>query len=302
MKRLLAVAVLGLVCACAPTVSAPVRETEGVRPLVFELLSSSSLGEFNPPGAGATITLGVDAAVSNPNSFPVSLQELDFRLYLADQAAVAGRYLVPHWLEPGETAELQFELAVSLQQPGLLRAVAEAFAGTPLPVRIDGAVTVSTLGFQPTFAPAVLMSGAVQARETLSPPLLQLNEAESEIFLLEPGVPVVRVVGRAINPGGIGYFVYGADLRLALGGRIIASADLTPSPVPAGGVGRIEILFYPDLNALSPEARESLAQAIAGTPLPLMVQGELRLDVLGLGTFPVASAWQLTGQVAAQRF
>jgi len=105
-----------------------------VRPLVFELLDSSSLGKFNPPGAGATITLGVDAAVSNPNSFPVTLQGLDFRLYLADQAAVAGRYLVPHRLEPGETAGLQFEVAISLRQPGLLRAVAEAFAGTPLPV------------------------------------------------------------------------------------------------------------------------------------------------------------------------
>ncbi|MBS3967186.1 MAG: LEA type 2 family protein [Truepera sp.] len=302
MMRWLAITALGLVAACAPTVSAPVREAQVVRPLVFELLDSSSLGKFNPPGAGATITLGVDAVVSNPNSFPVSLHELDFRLYLADQAAVAGRYLVPKRLEPGETAGLQFEVAISLQQPGLLRAVAEAFAGTPLPVRIDGAVTVSTLGYQPSFAPAVLMSGVVQARETLSPPLLQMSEAESEVFWLEPGVPVVRVVGWAINPGGVGYFVYGTDLSLTLNGQLVASADLTPSPVPAGGAGRIEILFYPDLNALGAEAREALSEAIAGTPLPLAVHGELRLDVLGLGTFPVASAWQLTGQVAARGF
>ncbi len=146
------------------------------------------------------------------------------------------------------------------------------------------------------------MSGSVRARETLSPPLLRLNEAESEVFLLEPGVPVVRVVGWAINPGGVGYFVYGTDLSLLLDGQTVARADLTPSPVPAGGAGRIEITFYPDLGALGAEAREALSQAIAGTPLPLVVQGELRLDVLGLGTFPVANRWQLTGQVAAQRF
>lgn len=291
-----------MVCACAPTVSAPPAESDVVRPLVFTLQPDSALGKFNPPGAGATITLSIEATVSNPNSFPVTLEAIDYRLYLAEQAAGVGRYQTSQWLEPGGTAPVQLELAVGLQQPGLLRPVAEAFAGTPLPVRIDGAVTVSTLGYRPTFAPSTLVSGAVRARETLSPPLLQLNEAESDLFLLEPGVPVVRVVGRAINPGGVGYFLYGTDLALVIDGQIVAKADLRPSPVPAGGAGRIEILFYPDMGALAADARETLSQALAGVPLSLSVQGELQLDVLGLGTFPVVTAWQLMGQVSAQRF
>ncbi len=299
-------ALILLLAACVPAqrnIGGDAAQTMRIKlePLIFEFVpAQTSLGKFNPPGAGSVINLTAGLSVSNPNELPLRLDTIDYQLFLGEQAAVSSTLLPAITLAPGATQQLSLKESISLQNnPDLVRAVSQAFTGVAVPLRLEGRVSLSAESIVQRLRHETVVSGEVYASETVAPPLLRLDEMQSGAFLLEPGVPVLRAAIRLSNPGDIGYFLYGTDLLLLLGGQPLVYGDMMPVPVPAKGTGRAELLFYPDVERLSSQARDALAAAFEGIPTSLEVQGNLSMDVLGVGTFEVPPDWEVFGFVSA---
>ncbi|MDQ3458482.1 MAG: LEA type 2 family protein [Deinococcota bacterium] len=291
---------LGLLAACAPRAQ-PGGEHLVQAPVFVLLPEGARIGKYNPPGAGATVVLQAAARVSNPNPYPVRVRPFDYELFVGDLLAGRGRTPAPVALDAQASADLRLEVEIDLSgQPLVLREVADVFAGAPLPFRVEAALELEAQGDLSSFERGSLFAGGARATQTVQPPALAYDPLESSVFMLEPGLPVVRVVARATNPGEIGYLVYGSDLQLLLDGQSIAFGDMRPSPVPAGGRGRVELLFYPDLTRLGEAGEAALSRALAGDEVALELRGDLRLDVFGLGGYAVPPDWQVRGPVAAR--
>lgn len=297
-------AALLLLTACAPR--SEIRRAQPLGPIEpprFELVPGRTrIERFDPPGAGGGLELAVAALVSNPNDFPVELERLEYTVRLAGQAVAQGVLLPALRLAPGDREALNFTVDTEVgRRPELLRAVVGAFADAPLDFALEGRLEFSSPGFAFVTRVLPLASAPVSARETVQPPQLLLDEADSEVYELQAGVPVVRVVVQAVNPGDVGYFLYGRDLQLRLAGELVALEDLPPSPLPAGEPSRIDLLFYPDETLLAPAAVRALEAALQGIPTNLELSGQLWMDVLGIDTFAVPSAWRVVGFVDADR-
>ncbi len=293
-----------LLAACAP--GTEIRSAEPLGPILpplFEVVTGqTSIERFDPPGAGAGLEMTVGTLVRNPNDFSVRLTEVDYTVFLQGTAVLKGQIEPDIFLEAGASAPLRFPVATDLRRkPALLRAVVGAFADTPLPYRVEGSLRFSSASYAFATKNRVLAAGSTLARQSVQAPELRLNENESRVYMLRPDVPVVHLVVEARNPGDIGYFLYGKDLKLTLAGETMASEDMRPVPLAAGRDGRIDILFYPLAQDLSASGRDALDAALQGIPTLLRVQGVLLMDVLGVDSFEVPSGWQITGFVDADR-
>jgi hypothetical protein len=297
---LLLAALAAALVACAPRTEVRTVEAIGTTLAVeFELVpGQTSIERFDPPGAGGRLELTVGTLARNPNEFGVRLQNVTYVVYLEGKSVVRGALAPDIYLESGATAPLRFDISTSLAgQADLLKAAARAFADRPLQFRVEGTLRFATATHVYETRNKVLVSGATLARQTVQAPLLRLTEAESRIFMLRPDVPVVQLVLQAVNPGDIGYFLYGKDLALTLGNWPMATEDMSPVPLAAGQSSRIDILFYPNLKELPDEARLSLEATLAGYTTLVRLEGELFMDVLGVDSFPVPGGWSVTGFV-----
>jgi hypothetical protein len=111
---------------------------------------------------------------------------------------------------------------------------------------------------------------------------------------LREGVPVIRALVQAENPGDVGYFLYSKDLEVLLNDVPIAAQDISPIPIQAGQATSFELLFYPALSELGTEATNTLANALNSEQTRLGLRGKLLIDVLGVDTFEVPN-WSVTG-------
>src|SRR5690606_22536846 len=127
---------------------------------------------------------------------------------------------------------VSFDVAAALAgENELLLAAVRAFADRPMEFRIEGTVRFRTATHSYETRNRMLLEGATLARQTVQAPILRLDEEASRVFMLQPGAPVVQVVLQAANPGDIGYFLLGKDLDLTLGGRPVATEDMSPVPI-----------------------------------------------------------------------
>lgn len=268
-------------------------------PLVFELVPGQTAVErFDPPGAGSTVELTIAAQVKNPNAFGVTLSRIAYEVTLEGTAVGRGEIAPDVFIASEAQAPLRFRIATSLEgNRELIRAVAGAFTDTPLSFSIGGIVVFASRSHEFSTRSASLLSGETMAREVVTPPRLRLVDAESSVFLLRPDAPVVRAVVTATNTGNIGYFLYGRDIDVSLGGQSLTVQDIAPVPVPAGQESQFEVLFYPDTARWSAEAASRFEAALDGIPTLLEVDGDLLLDVLGVDTFAVDEGWNLSGFV-----
>lgn len=294
------VVALMLVAACAPR--SEIRRTEQIQDIIpptFEVIAGqTSIERFDPPGAGGGLEMVVGTLATNPNQFGITLEAISYEVFLEDRSVVRGGLAPAVFLEAGATVPIRFDIAAELSgRTDLLRAAARSFADRPLRFRIEGTLRFSSASYAFETRSRELVQGATLARQTVQGPILRLDETESSVYLLRPDVPVVQLVLQATNPGDIGYFLHGKELQLTLANWPLAKEDMRPVPMAAGQSTRIDIIFYPQVSDLSPEARVALDAALAGNATLLRLTGELFMDVLGVDSFQVPDGWFVTGFV-----
>lgn len=298
MNRIWPLLLLALLSSCIPkSISIRAEPIETPQPLLFELVPGQTAVErFDPPGAGARVELSLAAQVINPNAFGVTLKRIAYEIALAGTAVGRGELVPDVFIGAGAQAPLRFTIAASLEdERELIRAVAGAFTDTPLAFEISGIVVFASRSHEFSTRNATLLGGETMAREVITPPQLRLIESESSVFRLRPDAPVIRAVVSATNPGSIGYFLYGQDVTISLGGLDFAVQDVAPVPVPTGQESRFELLFYPAAETLSAEKAQVFEAALGGIPTLLEVKGDLLLDVLSVDTYSIEDGWRVSG-------
>jgi hypothetical protein len=289
-----------LLAACVPRSEIRSAQRIGdISPPVFRLVEGqTSVERFDPPGAGGIVALTVGTSVFNPNPFPVKVTAIEYTVALEGRQVTRGKLELDMFLTAEGRAPLRFAIETALRdRPELLREVVRAFTGEPLAFRIEGRMTFNSLAYEFRTNNRLLVEGNTLARETVRAPILRLEESASQAYLLNPEVPVVRLILSISNPGDIGYFLYGKDLALALGGHVVATDDLRPVPLPARSSTQVDIIFYPQRSSLSNEARTALEAALSGIPTGVEMTGRLAMDVLGVDAFAVPDGWKVVGFV-----
>lgn len=310
----LAVAV-AVAAGCAPRAVSEIAEAVPLVDVVaprFEVdAAGSRIERFDPPGAGAGLEAALAATVANPNVFDVVLERVEWTLKLAGRPVASG-VLEPGLAVPGEAAvPLAWTAEASLAEVReLWGPVVGAFAGRPLPFEVEGRLRFVSEVYGFTSGVRPLFAGELLARQSVRAPVLALLDGAHEATAVRPDAPALRVVLTATNPGDVGYFLTGRDLRIALGTpRTAAGAterapspaevgdalevgrvDLAPVPVPAGATVRADLLVYVDPAALSEAARGRLGAVLAGVPTPVTVTGSWAYDVLGVDSFVLEGA------------
>jgi LEA14-like dessication related protein len=104
-----------------------------VRPPGFELLGVR---------ADSSSELVVTLAVSNPNSFSIKAQDLDYRILIDTNVCGSGSIAEPLEVRARDTAQVEFPLQVDIVS--IIRSLPSVFSDT-VKVRIEGSYSVSTL-------------------------------------------------------------------------------------------------------------------------------------------------------------
>ena len=300
LRSFLLLGILLVIAACSPRTE--IRQTQAigsVLPMQFELVEGrTTIERFDPPGAGDQLELTAGAQLRNPNEFGVWIDAITYTVYLEGKRVSRGALAPDTYVEPGATVPVRFDVLTAVAGDNeLLTAAVHAFADRPMRFQIDGTVRFRTSTHEYETRNRTLLQGHASARQSVEAPILRVNEAESRVFWVQPGVPVVQVVLQAANPGDVGYFLVGKDLSLSVAGWPMATEDMRPVPLAANQSTRIDMLFYPDVEALSEEAATSLEAALLGHTTLLKLEGQLFMDVLGVDSFPVPAGWSVTGFV-----
>jgi Late embryogenesis abundant protein len=268
-----------------------------IEPLVLTS-SETVIEKFNPPGPDSTsvLELTLSTKAQNVNPFAVTLTRIDYQLYLQDIQVSSGEFTPSLRVESNAQEPLILALSTTLERNDLIKAAAQTFVGTPLSFRLEGTLGFTSDNYGFTTRKLVLLQGELTSRQQLELPVLSLAEGENRAFILREGVPVIRALVQAENPGDVGYFLYSKDLEVLLNDVPIAKQDVSPIPIQAGQATSFELLFYPVLSELGAEATNALADALNSVESRLGLRGKLSIDVLGVDTFEVPE-WSVTGMI-----
>ena len=312
VRALLAAIAVAALTSCVPRVVGEITDMSPVVDVVAPRFvldpRETRIERFDPPGAGAGLVVDLSVVVSNPNTFDLFLESVDYRLLLAGERAHAA-VLEPRLLVPAlGNARWRWRLEASLaDQPRLWRAVVGSFAGDPLPFSIEGRLRFLSEVFIFSTGVRPLVSGVLRAREAIEPPEIAVVAGSEDTVVARSDAPALRFVLELRNPGEVGYFVSARGLELGLlapgfdasgvpvapteaeraAASPVAVFDLPPVPLPAGTTVRSEIVVVLDLQRLSADGRERVDALMAGHPTRFVIDGPFVYDVLGADSFQV---------------
>ena len=276
MKRLLLLALLLVLSACAPGV------TSVVSPPTFRVVESR-LVRFEPSGVGAGNALvHIQLETRNPNPFPLQLAGLDGDFFLGGERVAATTFNGGIALPANGTAPLGLDITVPVS--GAAQVVTQfvrLVAGDPVDYRMDATVSIDVFGAPQSFPSFTVARGELQVPGGLRPPTVRLQPSATRVSF--SGLTAVIDVGLTIdNPMPIGYFVRGPQLTLELDGRPVGRASIPRTPVPAGGTSPAALRFevgFADAGA----ALISRLQP-GGSGLRFTLDGALEIEIPGIAS------------------
>ena len=309
---LVAIALAVASSACVPRVVGEITDMSPVVDVVAPRFvldpRETRIERFDPPGAGAGLVVDLSVVVSNPNTFDLFLESVDYRLLLAGERAYA-EALEPRLAVPAlGSVRWRWRLEASLaDQPRLWRAVVASFAGEPLPFAIEGRLRFLSEVFVFNTGVRPLVSGVLRARQAIVPPEIAVVAGSENTVVARADAPALRFLLALRNPGDVGYFVSARGLALGLldpafdaSGtplaptederaevEAIADLDLAPVPLPAGATVRHEVVVVLDLERLTPAGRQRVEALMAQGPARFVIEGPFVYDVLGADSFEV---------------
>ncbi|HEX7003385.1 MAG TPA: LEA type 2 family protein [Trueperaceae bacterium] len=271
MKRLLLLALLLLLSACAPGV------TSVISPPTFRVVESK-LVRFEPSGVGAgnaLVTLRLETR--NPNPVPLRLAGLDGDFYLGGQRVAATSFNDGIALPANGAAQLNLDVAVPVEGAAqVLNQFARLVAGDPVGYRVDATVSVDVFGAPQRFPTLTVARGELQVAGGLRPPAVRFEPSATRVSF--SGLTARVDVGLVIdNPLPIGYFVRGPQVTLELDGRPVGRASIPRTPVPAHGTSPAALRFEVGI-ADAGAALLSRLQA-GGSGLSFSLDGVLEVEI-----------------------
>jgi len=312
VRALLAAVAIVALTACAPRVLGEITDMSPVVDVVAPRFvldpRETRIERFDPPGAGAGLVVDLSVVVSNPNTFDLFLESVDYRLLLAGERAHAA-VLEPRLLVPAlGSARWRWRLEASLaDQPKLWRAVVASFAGDPLPFAVEGRLRFVSEVFIFSTGVRPLFSGVLRARQAVEPPEIAVVAGTEGTVVARSDAPALRFLLELRNPGDVGYFVSARGLALGLlrpgfdaagaplaptdaersDASSVAIFDLAPVPLPAGATVQREIVVVLDQGRLADDGRELVEALLAGEAMRFVIDGPFVYDVLGADSFQV---------------
>lgn len=324
-NALLLVLLAATLAACVPRTVGEITEVTPVVDVVAPRFTvdeaATRIERFDPPGAGAGLSLTLAVTAANPNAFDLIIERLTYELRLAGEPVVAAT-LEPLLRVPAlGTAEWSWTVDASLAAlPELWRAVVGAYAGTPLPFEVEGRMRFVSEVFAFTTGVRPLFAGELAARQAIVPPRLAIVPGRQQVLVARPDAPALRFALEVSNPGDVGYFLSARGLQLALllpavapaaddeeprtraptpselaEALVVGEVDLAPLPVPAGATVVTDLVVVLDPTRLSTAALARLEALLAGQPTPFVVSGPFAYDVLGVDSFRLALREPLWG-------
>jgi hypothetical protein len=273
-----ALVVLG---ACAPGADG------ALGPPTFRLQSEGSgfvrLDVATVTAPSATFRLVLD--VANPNPVPVRLALLEGDLVVASVPSARVRFVDGIDLPARGQARLTLDVTIAADAlPALGDAFADALLGRPVAYRLDAEVGVDVIGVLRRFPRTTVVAGEVRSALTLAAPTVRYDAAASGVRSVAFDRVVFDLVFDLDNTGAVGMIVRAPDVRVAIGGRNVATVQVLATPLPAGGSARVvqELVINPtQLGAAIVAELTRLAAGQAGS-VRIALSGAWDLEVPGV--------------------
>jgi hypothetical protein len=259
----------------------------GLGPPTFRLQSEGSgfvrldVAAVGPPSATFRVVLDV----ANPNPVPIRLALLEGDLVIASVPSARVRFVDGVDLPARGQARLALDVTIASDAlPALGGALADALLGRPVAYRIDAEVGVDTFGVVQRFPRTTVVAGEVRSALTLAAPTVRYDAAASGVRSVAFDRVVFDLVFDLDNTGAVGMIVRAPDVRVAIGGRNVATVQVLATPLPAGGSARVvqELVINPtQLGAAIVAELTRLAAGQAGS-VRIALSGAWDLEVPGV--------------------
>lgn len=274
--RLLALLTLALLLtACVPGATSLVQAPQ------FRLLTQDSgLVRLNPPGVGSpSATFLLNLEVKNPNAFGLSLEGLDFDLFVNDKRSVRGSFTEGFTLAANGSTRLPLEVDVPLERGiSLLADLAGLIVGEPTRYRLDGTVALEILGTRQQLPSATLVSGTLVQPIRLAAPEVRFVSEGSGLRDVGLTRATVEVQLELANPTPLGYVFRAPELDMRLGGTRVGVGRAVTQALPAGGNAPLSLQI--DVNPIA--LASQLANLQAGRGLEFSLLGGFTLGLPGI--------------------
>lgn len=261
--------------AAAPTPSPPTVRLD-VEGSGLELLDLTAVA---PRGQAR---LGLE--VANPNRVALQMLRFEGALWLDDGRAAPVRVAEPLTLPARASTALALDVELaSAALAALGPSLAEALAGRPVAYRLDGRFTLLIEGSDEPFDAPASLSGTLPSRLSPMPPRLALDRAASGVRSVDFDQIVLELSLVVRNDTSVGVEARATDLRLALGGRDVATVQV-PTVVLAPGASttvvqtvvlnpvQLGAVIVTELTRIAAGERGSVEVALRG-PWELSVPG-----------------------------
>ena len=231
----------------------------------------------------ATFRMVLD--VVNPNPVPVRLALLEGDLVVASVPSARVRFVDGIDLPARGQARVTLDVTIAADAlPALSGAFADALLGRPVAYRLDAEVGIEVIGVLQRFPRATVAAGEVRSGLTLAAPTVRYDAAASGVRSVAFDRVVVDLAFHVENAGAVGMIVRAPDVRVAVGGRTVATVQVPPTPLPAGGGARVvqELVINPTQLGAAIVAELTRLAAGQASSLRITLSGAWDLEVPGI--------------------
>ncbi len=231
----------------------------------------------------ATFRVVLDAV--NPNPVPIRLALLEGDLIVASVPSGRVRFVDGIDLPARGQGRLALDVTIAADAlPALRGAFADALLGRPVAYRLDAEVGIDVIGVVQRFPRTTVVAGEVRSGLTLAAPTVRYDAAASGVRSVAFDRVVFDLAFHVENTGAVGMLVSAPDVRVAFGGRTVATVQILPTPLPAGGSARVvqELVINPTQLGAAIVADLTRLAAGQAASLRITLSGAWDLEVPGV--------------------
>ena len=284
---LVSVLILASLGGCLPA-AAPVLEPPTMRLDVEE----SGFVRLDLTAAESSARVRLLIEVANPNRVAMQVVGFEGGLWFGDVRAAWVRTAEPLSLPARSSARFALDVDLSRESLGALGpSLAEALAGQPVEYRLEGQIALLVVDSDERVDAPAGLSGALPSRLSPTPPRLEFDRAASRVRSVSFDQVVIEVALALHNEGSVGLEARATDLRLALGGRSVATLQIpTVALAPGASTTAVQTVVLNPVQ-LGAAIVTELTRIAAGE------RGSVEVSLRGSWELAVPGLWSRTTAV-----